>query len=84
MNEDDDYMSRMGGMGGGMGGDGGFGGIDFSELGGGAGMGMGAGGDDEEEEEADEDEDDEGMPDLEDDETAAGAKPSDKKIEEVE
>lgn len=83
MNEDDDYMSRMGGMGGGMGGDGGFGGIDFSKLGGGAGMGMGAGGDDEEEE-ADEDEDDEGMPDLEDDETAAGAKPSDKKIEEVE
>jgi len=79
--DDDDYMSRMGGMG--MGGDGGFGGIDFSKLG---GAGAGAGGDDDDDADEAED-DDEEMPGLEDDDAAQGgasAKPSGSKIEEVE
>jgi len=66
--DDDDYMSRMGGMGGGMGGDGGFGGIDFSKLGGGAGgLGGGFGGDlggDDDDEGDEDDEEDEEMPKL--------------------
>jgi len=78
--DDEDFMSKMGGMGG-AGGAGGFEGIDFSKLG--AGPGMGGPGDDEEE--GDESDDDEEMPELEGEETKAGASGTGKsKIEEVE
>lgn len=79
--EDEDFMSKMGGMGG-AGGAGGFEGIDFSKL----GAGPGLGGDEDVDEEDASDDDDDDLPELEGEETKAGASgsKSSSKIQEVE